>query len=146
MYQHILIATDGSEVARKGLDHGLRLAGALGARATIAIAAESLMAYVGGDGGLSASAYLEYTAAQKMAAERVLAEAAEAAARAGVAADTLFLENALPAEAIITAAGDLGCGLIVMSSHRPAMRTYFLGSNAGHVVRYAKCSVLVVRH
>ena len=35
--------------------------------------------------------------------------------------------------------------LIVMSSHRPAMRTYFLGSNAGHVVRYAKCSVLVVQ-
>jgi universal stress protein G len=25
------------------------------------------------------------------------------------------------------------------------MKTYFLGSNAGHVVRYAKCSVLVVR-
>ena len=36
--------------------------------------------------------------------------------------------------------------LIVMTSHRPAMQTYFLGSNAGHVVRYAKCSVLVVRH
>jgi nucleotide-binding universal stress UspA family protein len=36
--------------------------------------------------------------------------------------------------------------LIVMTSHRPVMRTYFLGSNAGHVVRYAKCSVLVVRH
>jgi nucleotide-binding universal stress UspA family protein len=38
-----------------------------------------------------------------------------------------------------------GADLIVMSSHRPAMRTYFLGSNAGHVVRYAPCSVLVVR-
>jgi universal stress protein G len=35
--------------------------------------------------------------------------------------------------------------LIVMSSHQPAVRTYFLGSSAGHVVRYAKCSVLVVR-
>jgi nucleotide-binding universal stress UspA family protein len=35
--------------------------------------------------------------------------------------------------------------LIVMVSHRPALKTYFLGSNAGHVVRYAKCSVLVVR-
>jgi nucleotide-binding universal stress UspA family protein len=38
--------------------------------------------------------------------------------------------------------------LIVMSSHRPhkpGIRTYFLGSNAGHVVRYAQCSVLVVR-
>jgi nucleotide-binding universal stress UspA family protein len=38
-----------------------------------------------------------------------------------------------------------GADLIVMSSHRPAMKTYFLGSNAGHMVRYAKCSVLVVR-
>lgn len=36
--------------------------------------------------------------------------------------------------------------LIVMSSHRPSAKTYFLGSNAGHVVRYANCSVLVVRH
>jgi nucleotide-binding universal stress UspA family protein len=40
----------------------------------------------------------------------------------------------------------MGADLIVMSSHRPAMRTYFLGSNASHVVRFAKCSVLVVRH
>ena len=35
--------------------------------------------------------------------------------------------------------------LIVMSSHRVGVRTYFLGSNAGHVVRYAACSVMVVR-
>ena len=38
--------------------------------------------------------------------------------------------------------------LIVMSSHRvhrPGIRTYFLGSHTGHVVRYAQCSVLVVR-
>jgi universal stress protein G len=39
----------------------------------------------------------------------------------------------------------MGADLIVMSSHRPGVRTYFLGSNAGHVVRYANCSVLVVR-
>jgi nucleotide-binding universal stress UspA family protein len=36
--------------------------------------------------------------------------------------------------------------LIVMTSHRPDMRSYFLGSNAGHVVRYANCSVLVLRN
>jgi nucleotide-binding universal stress UspA family protein len=47
---------------------------------------------------------------------------------------------------ILQEAAAIGADLIVMSSHRPAMRTYFLGSNAGHVVRYAKCSVLVVRH
>jgi len=47
---------------------------------------------------------------------------------------------------ILEEAAVVKADLIVMTSHRPAMRTYFLGSNAGHVVRYAKCSVLVVRH
>jgi nucleotide-binding universal stress UspA family protein len=46
---------------------------------------------------------------------------------------------------ILEEAAEIKADLIVMTSHRPAMRTYFLGSNAGHVVRYAKCSVLVVR-
>jgi nucleotide-binding universal stress UspA family protein len=46
---------------------------------------------------------------------------------------------------VLEEAKAINADLIVMSSHRPAMRTYFLGSNAGHVVRYAKCSVLVVR-
>ncbi len=46
---------------------------------------------------------------------------------------------------ILEEAAEINADLIVMTSHRPAMRTYFLGSNAGHVVRYAKCSVLVVR-
>jgi nucleotide-binding universal stress UspA family protein len=50
---------------------------------------------------------------------------------------------------ILEEASSINADLIVMSSHRPqrhAVRTYFLGSNAGHVVRYAKCSVLVVRN
>src|SRR5436853_200905 len=47
---------------------------------------------------------------------------------------------------ILEEAAAIKADLIVMTSHRPAMRTYFLGSNAGHVERYANCSVLVVRH
>jgi nucleotide-binding universal stress UspA family protein len=38
--------------------------------------------------------------------------------------------------------------LIIMSAKRSgkgAVRSYFLGSHTGHVVRYAECSVLVVR-
>jgi nucleotide-binding universal stress UspA family protein len=41
-----------------------------------------------------------------------------------------------------------GADLIIMSSKRGgkgAVRSYFLGSQTGHVVRYADCSVLVVR-
>src|SRR5947208_27925 len=49
---------------------------------------------------------------------------------------------------ILEEAQNMDADLIVMSSHRPkkhAVRTYFLGSTPGHVVRYANCSVLVVR-
>ena len=46
---------------------------------------------------------------------------------------------------ILEEAAAVKADLIVMTSHRPDMRSYFLGSNAGHVVRYASCSVLVLR-
>jgi nucleotide-binding universal stress UspA family protein len=49
---------------------------------------------------------------------------------------------------ILEEANSMGADLIIMTSRRAqrhAVRTYFLGSNTGHVVRYAKCSVLVVR-
>jgi universal stress protein F len=49
---------------------------------------------------------------------------------------------------ILEEATAISADLIIMTSQRPqrhAVRTYFLGSNAGHVVRYARCSVLVVR-
>jgi nucleotide-binding universal stress UspA family protein len=46
---------------------------------------------------------------------------------------------------VIEEAKAMQADLIVMTSHRPDMRSYFLGSNAGHMVRYAPCSVLVLR-
>jgi nucleotide-binding universal stress UspA family protein len=46
---------------------------------------------------------------------------------------------------ILLEADTWGADLIVIGSHRPAMATYLLGSNAKTVVRHAKCSVLVVR-
>jgi len=46
---------------------------------------------------------------------------------------------------ILAEAEQWGADLIVIGSHRPAMSTYLLGSNAKTVVRHAKCSVLVAR-
>jgi nucleotide-binding universal stress UspA family protein len=74
------------------------------------------------------------------------------------ALDIIAKESGLKAEHISTAvrqggvyhevieeAALIDADLVVMSSHRPSGKTYFLGSNAAHVVRFAKCSVLVVR-
>jgi nucleotide-binding universal stress UspA family protein len=46
---------------------------------------------------------------------------------------------------ILRVAKDKGADLIVMASHRPALKDYLLGPNAARVVRHANCSVLVVR-
>ncbi len=46
---------------------------------------------------------------------------------------------------ILAEADACGADLIVIGSHRPAMSTYLLGSNAKTVARHAKCSVLIVR-
>ncbi|PLW77927.1 universal stress protein [Cohaesibacter celericrescens] len=37
------------------------------------------------------------------------------------------------------------CDCIVITSHRPGMQDYFLGSTAARVVRHASCAVHVVR-
>ncbi len=51
MYHHILISTDGSETASKGLDHGLTLAKALGAKVTIVTLTEPFPVYAAAAGG-----------------------------------------------------------------------------------------------
>ncbi len=48
-------------------------------------------------------------------------------------------------EEIIHAADTLDVDLIVVGSHRPALKDYLLGPNAARVVRHARQSVLVVR-
>lgn len=46
---------------------------------------------------------------------------------------------------IIAAAEDCGADLIMVASHRPGLRDYFIGSTAARVIRHSRCSVLVKR-
>ena len=46
---------------------------------------------------------------------------------------------------VLAEAENAKADLIVVGSHRPAMSTYLLGSNATTIVRHAPCSVMVVR-
>ena len=47
---------------------------------------------------------------------------------------------------VIDESKDSGVDLIVVTSHRPQMSTYLLGSNAAKIVRHATCSVMVLRN
>jgi nucleotide-binding universal stress UspA family protein len=56
------------------------------------------------------------------------------------------VENGQPHQAIIAAAEDKGCNLIVMSWHgRSGLSTLLIGSVTNKVLTYAKTPVLVCR-
>jgi nucleotide-binding universal stress UspA family protein len=63
---------------------------------------------------------------------------------AAVPGDVIVREGSIYAE-ILSASHTLGVDLIVMASHRPAMKDYLIGTNAARVVRHAACSVMIVR-
>ncbi|MBZ0140415.1 MAG: universal stress protein [Pseudorhodoplanes sp.] len=81
---------------------------------------------------------------QRKSAEETLVAMARDSGLDAAGVSTVVRQGGIYHE-VIQEAKDMGADLIVMTSHRPDMRSYFLGSNAGHVVRYANCSVLVVR-
>jgi len=140
MYRHILIPTDGSELAEHGMAHGLALAKSLGAKVSVIFVVEPFQELTG--------RYLEtlarYVELRREQARSVLDRAANAAKDAGVSCETIQAENAQPHQAIIAATEDKGCDLIVMSSHgRSGISMLLIGSVTNKVLAHAKTPVLV---
>jgi len=48
-------------------------------------------------------------------------------------------------QAILSHAGEIDADCIVISSHKPGVEDYFLGSTAARVVRHARCGIHVLR-
>lgn len=86
----------------------------------------------------------DFEAQQRVAAEEAIVIVARETGLPSERISTIVRQGNVDRE-ILDEAQAMHADLIVMSSHRAGLRTYFLGSNAGHVVRYASCSVLVVR-
>ena len=125
MYRHILIPTDGSELAERGVTHGLALAKSVGAKVFVIYVVEPLLAITG-----------DFAS--------VLDRAANAAKQAGVSCETIQVENGQPHQAIIATAEEKGCDLIVMSSHgRSGLSMLLIGSVTNKVLTHAKTPVLV---
>jgi nucleotide-binding universal stress UspA family protein len=149
MYANILLSTDGSDVAKKGIEHGIALAKALNAKVTVITVTEPLPVDYGSghaSGWIpSQEEFDRFEAACKEHAGKVLDEARGMAAQIGISAELLHIPNAHPATAIIETARSRGCGLIVMASHgRRGLRKLFLGSQTSEVVVDGGVPVLVV--
>ena len=149
MYKHILISTDGSKVAQRGVDHGLSLAKSLEAKVTIITVTEPFPfhASAAGAGWVPIPEDVSgYEEGHKRAAEKLLARVQKSATKLGVSADVLHVTDGRPAEAIVEAAKSSGCSLIVMASHgRRGLRRLLLGSQTAEVLAHSPVPVLVVR-
>jgi len=145
MYRHILIPTDGSELAEHAVTNGLSLAKFMGARVTVIIVEEPF-------NWLSVSETKAQRAFEELAkhneqvkkhAASVLDRVANTARQGGVSCDTVQVEDAQPYKAIIATAADRGCDLIVMASHgRSGLSAVILGSVTNKVLTHTKTPVL----
>lgn len=149
MYSHILISTDGSEVSHKGVEHGLELAKALGAQATIITVTEPFPFYSSGFGydySINETTLEDHAEGQRASAAAILKVASELAERHGVSVDTLHVPDAQVADSILSTAKSRNSGLIVMASHgRRGLGRLVLGSKTSEVLNRTEIPVLVVR-
>ena len=150
MYRHILIPTDGSELAEHAVTNGLSLAKSVGAKITVIIVEEPFDWLSVPETRTSQRQALDKLAEHKEQVEKhtanVLSWAADAAKQAGVPCDTMRVANASPYQAIIATASDRGCDLIAMTSHgRGGLSAVVLGSVTNKVLTHTKIPVLVYR-
>jgi len=149
MYARILIATDGSDLADRALDHALQLAKLAGSEVTIVTVTEPTTVVGGGYAAVAGGVIdpiPELIEAQNKAARELLERAAKRAAEQGVAAKTVLVDNSFAAEGVVATANDIGAELIVMGSHgRRGLNRLLLGSQTNNVLAHTKIPVLVTR-
>ena len=145
MFKHVLLPTDGSELSEAAIKEGVQFAKGVNAKVTgfsvmpefhvVTYKTEMLEDTKG-----------EFARNSKADADQFLAVVEKTAKAAGVACDVDVATSDNPYEAIIKAAKDKGCDLIMMASHgRKGMQGLLLGSETNKVLTHSKIPVLVYR-
>ena len=148
MYKNILVPVDGNELSNSAVKHACEFAKEIGARLTFYYTKpDYIPANLSGEvllGDISVDEAL--AGAMQRQAESILADAAQVAANADVACETLSEHCDTPHAGIIATAANKGCDLICMASHgRRGASALLLGSETQKVLTHCKVPVLVYR-
>jgi nucleotide-binding universal stress UspA family protein len=145
LFTHILIPTDGSDLATKAVEQGILFAKEIGAKITALTVTEAFHVLSVEPSQLEYTP-IEYKKHAEAHAEKVLGAVSAAAKSAGVDCDVLHVEHEQIYQAIIDAAETRRCDLIVMASHgRRGVSAVVLGSETVKVLTHSKIPVLVYR-
>jgi nucleotide-binding universal stress UspA family protein len=145
VYDNIIAATDGTDVAGKAVAHAAFLAKALGARLTLVTVSEQAPTFAAPEIGWSVpqSVFDDIRKANRDQSRAILDAAVKAS---GLAAGTMHVEDQAPFQGILDAADRLGADLIVVGSHgHRGLERLILGSQAAKVLSLAKVPVLVIK-
>jgi nucleotide-binding universal stress UspA family protein len=146
MFKHILIPTDGSELARAAVRRGIDLAKILGAQVTQITVDEPFTMIAVEDPLLWVQTQEQYLRATAKRAETILKVGEQYAESKGIKVTSLHAYDASIHDAILQAAKKAGCDLIVMGSHgRKGVVALILGSTTYKVLAHAQIPVLVNR-
>jgi nucleotide-binding universal stress UspA family protein len=144
MYKHILLPTDGSELSKAAMRHGIALAKAIGAKVTALVVSTPLNSLVV-DPSIVSGALDQY---KKLVAEQTakyLDNISHNARAAGVDCATLCIEHDKPYQAIVDTAKNSDCDLVVMASHGLRGISAILGSETLKVLTHTSVPILVYR-
>jgi nucleotide-binding universal stress UspA family protein len=138
----VLIATDGSETAKKAADFGVQIAGLSGAKVYAVYVIDTTLYYsIPLDEVWSKEVYEQL----ETMGNEITSDVEIAAKAAGLEAESLVLKGD-PAERIIKFAEEQSVDMIVVGSHGIGeFERLVIGSVSEKVVRHAKVPVLVVR-
>lgn len=149
MYKRILVPTDGSSLAARGIREGVKLAAALGASVTGIYVTPPFVPPIYSEAAVYAAGAFsrrEYKRLTEKIAQKALAVIARSARAARVSCRTRLVTERQPWKGILGAARAARCDLIAMGSHgRGALGGLLLGSETSRVLAHSKIPVLVVR-
>lgn len=145
MFARILVPTDGSALSAAAVNHAMTFAHEIGATVVVLTVTEPFHVFA-----LSVDQVEETSAGFQNEVHRraglLLADAQNRADARGIACRTLQAESEHPHQAIIEAAEDNHCDLIIMASHgRRGVSALLLGSVTVKVLTHSKLPVLVYR-
>ena len=144
MYKHILLPTDGSDLSKAAMKHGIALAKAIGARVTALVVSTPLNSLVV-DPSIVSGSLDQYKALVAQQTAKYLENISDNARQAGVDCGTLCVEHDKPYEAIVDTAKKHGCDLVVMASHGLRGVSAILGSETLKVLTHTSVPILVYR-
>ncbi|MFG5777901.1 universal stress protein [Comamonas sp. J-3] len=147
MYHHILLATDGSELSNKAVQHALALAKLGKTQVTaVNISPNYPRSYFEGSTNADPAEIARVQKGWLDSAQAVVDKVVAEGASAGVPVKALVVQSDLVAESLLRVADSEKCDLIVMASHGyKGLKRLLLGSETQHVLTHAKVPVLVLR-